>query len=73
MAFYNTFHEMMHNTTQSWKYKHLDTPFQFIRIIPNNNPEMIDKTNYALELAKQQSNVFLFKLISLPRFLIFCT
>lgn len=56
MAFYDTFPEMMHNSTQSWKDQYLSKlPFQLIRIIINDNPEMIRKTNYALELAKQES------------------
>ena len=56
MAFYDTFPEMMHNTTQSWKDEKLNQlPFHFVRTIINEDTEMSDKTNYGLELAKYKS------------------
>ena len=56
MAFYDTFPEMMHNTTQSWKDEKINQlPFHFVRTVINENTEMSDKTNYGLELAKYKS------------------
>lgn len=53
MAFYDTFPEMMHNTTQSWKDEKLqEFPFHFVRAIINKDTEMKDKTSYGLQLAK---------------------
>ena len=56
MAFYDTFPEMMHNTTQSWKDENLNLlPFHFVRTLIHNDTEMHDKTTYGLELAKYKS------------------
>ena len=56
MAFYDTFPEMMHNTTQSWKDEKLnELPFHFIRTIIHDDTEMVDKTSYGLRFAKYRS------------------
>ena len=52
MAFYDTFPEMMHNTTQSWKDEKInELPFHFVRTIIHEDSEMQDKTSYGLQLA----------------------
>lgn len=56
MAFYDTFPEMMHNTTQSWKDENLNKfPFHFVRTVINDDTEMTDKTNYGLHLASYKN------------------
>ncbi len=56
IAFYDTFPEMMHNTSQSWKDEKLrELPFHYIRTLVHTDSEMSDKTTYGLQLAKYES------------------